>query len=98
MVSVGMWAFGTLIFGVGPPDSTASIQLCTQEEIWSTRVKTAGLAGLQEPSPRLVTPTSTGVPSVRMAIAGPPESPWQVVMWKCGASSAQTWRSGSKKG
>ena len=41
-----MWAFGTVTFGVGPPASTASIQLCTHEEIWSTRVKTAGLAGL----------------------------------------------------
>ena len=93
-----MWALGTLTAGFGPPDSTASIQLCTQLEIWSTRVKTAGLVGLQVPSPRLVMPISTGVPSGRVAIAGPPESPWQVVMWKCGASRAQTWWVGSKKG
>ena len=89
---------GTTTFGAGAPSSTALIQLCTQVEIWSTRVKTAGLVGLQLPSPRLVTPISTGVPSARVAIAGPPESPWQEVILTPGMSSAQTWRVGSKKG
>ena len=59
----------------------------------STRVRTLGNLVLQKGPPVLMIPSSTGVPSARWPIPGPPLSPKQPPLFFAGASRAQNWAS-----
>src|SRR5215218_2657798 len=76
--------------GGGAPVSVAAIHSVTQVETRSTRVSTFGDFGVQSGPTTLITASSTGVPSGRVPIAGPPLSPKQVPDLSAGGLSRQS--------